>query len=65
VNALQVKVQYRTDYQKAPEELEPHLLQREYSTVRDAEYRVRVMETSNLIFIFSKFNFLVYLRELR
>ena len=56
LNALQVKVQYETDYRKALDgELQPHLLRRGFSAIRRAEDNVRNLETSNLVVLFSKF----------
>lgn len=66
MNALQVKVQHQEDYQEALKgELKSYLLKRKGSIIRNAEDNVRDMETSNLIFVFSKFNCLVCLCELR
>ena len=56
LNALQVKVQYKTDYQKALDgELQPHLLKGGFSAIRRAEDNVRDLETSNLVVLFSNF----------
>jgi len=56
VNALQVKVQYETDYQRALKgELDSRLLKREFSALFHAEDNVRDLTTSNIIVLFSKF----------
>jgi len=63
MNALQVNGE--EDYKKVLDtgELESGLLRRGSSTIRNAENKLGNIGTSNLIFVFGKFGFLVCLRE--
>jgi hypothetical protein len=59
MNTSQVKDHYQEGYKKALEtgELEPGLLGRTSSAIRGPEVKLRNLETSNLIFVFSEFSF--------
>jgi len=65
VNTLQAN--HEQGYKKALEkgQLEPDLLRSSSSAIRSAEDKLGDIDTSNLIFVFSKFNFSVCLRESR
>ena len=67
MNTLQVNYQYEQGYKKALEngQLEPDLLRSSSSAIRDAGDKLGDIATPNLIFVFGKFNFFVFPRELR
>ena len=58
MNTLQVNGQYEEGYKRALEEgrLEPDLLRSRSSAIRNVEEKLGDIKTSNLIFVFSKFN---------
>jgi len=59
MNALQLKDEYQEHYKEVLEtgRLEPDLVGRSSSVVRDVGDRLGIIKTPNLIFVFSKFSF--------